>query len=200
MAAHLPRAADPAATRGHHPPTPPAVSSPSDSASLDVGADGTLVDTENDVLKVAVVERHGKNGNVAVSFVRGFGMKRGAIASSVGHDSHNITVVGASDADMALAVNRLIALGGGFAVADTGVIAAELPLPIAGLMSLLPFETVGENLHLLRRAAPISAAPCPSPSCRSPSRPAGDPAPQDDRQGPVRRRPLRVRRVSTARP
>jgi adenine deaminase len=143
--------------------TPGKIITERDSASLEISADGTLVDVENDVLKVAVIERHGKNDNVAVSFVRGFGMKRGAIASSVGHDSHNITVVGASDPDMALAVNRLIALGGGFTVADTGIVSAELALPIAGLMSLLPFETVGEKLHTLRAAAKDIGCTLPEP-------------------------------------
>ena len=81
------------------------------------------------MLKVAVVERHGNNGNIGRGFVNGFGLKRGAIASSVGHDSHNITVVGADDADMAVAVNRLIELGGGFVVADGGKVTAELALP-----------------------------------------------------------------------
>jgi adenine deaminase len=133
--------------------TPGKIITQRESATLEISEDGTLVDTENDVIKVAVIERHGKNGNIGLSFVKGFGLKRGAIASSVGHDSHNITVVGASDADMAVAVNRLIALGGGFAVADDGVVTAELALPIAGLMSLQPFETVAEKLRVLRNAA-----------------------------------------------
>jgi adenine deaminase len=133
--------------------TPGKILTQRESATLEISEDGTLVDTENDVIKVAVIERHGKNGNIGLSFVKGFGLKRGAIASSVGHDSHNITVVGASDADMAVAVNRLIALGGGFAVADDGVVTAELALPIAGLMSLQPFETVAEKLRVLRNAA-----------------------------------------------
>jgi len=124
-----------------------------DSAVLEVGERGMLPDTANDVIKIAVIERHGINGNVALSFTKGFGLKRGAIASSVGHDSHNITVVGASDEDMAVAVNRLIELGGGFAVADGGRVTAELALPIAGLMSLLTFEQVAEKLHTLRKAA-----------------------------------------------
>ncbi len=68
------------------------------------------------MIKVAVVARHGINRNIGLGFVNGFGLKRGAIASSVGHDSHNICVVGADDADMAVAVNRLIALQGGFVV------------------------------------------------------------------------------------
>ncbi|GLK74097.1 adenine deaminase [Ancylobacter dichloromethanicus] len=111
------------------------------------------VDLEKDAVKVCVVERHGRNGNVGRGFVHGFGMKRGAIASSVGHDSHNITVVGVDEADMALAVNRLIALRGGFAVAQGGVVTAELALPVAGLMADTSFEEVHDALIPLRAAA-----------------------------------------------
>ena len=111
------------------------------------------VDLDQDFVKVAVVARHGVNDNIATAFVRGFGMKRGAIASSVGHDSHNITVVGANEADMAVAVNRLIEIEGGFAVAEGGRVVAELALPIAGLMSLLSFEEVHKALIPLRAAA-----------------------------------------------
>jgi adenine deaminase len=124
-----------------------------DEATLEVTEAGLQPDLAADVLKVAVIERHGKNGNIGRGFVRGFGLKRGAIASSVGHDSHNITVIGATDADMAVAVNRLIALRGGFVVADGGQVTAELALPIAGLMSPKPFEAVTEDLHALREAA-----------------------------------------------
>ncbi|MBJ7578834.1 adenine deaminase [Devosia sp. MC532] len=124
---------------------------------------GLQPDLEEDVIKVAVIERHGKNGNIGRSFVKGFGIKRGAIASSVGHDSHNITVVGATDADMALAVNRLIELGGGFVVANEGEITAELALPIAGLMSLKPFEEVAHDLHILREAAKALDCVLPEP-------------------------------------
>src|SRR5262249_53154188 len=81
-----------------------------ESAVLASGDRGTLPDLDTDVIKIAVIERHGINGNVARSFAKGFGLKRGAIASSVGHDSHNITVVGVTDEDMAAAVNRLIEL------------------------------------------------------------------------------------------
>jgi adenine deaminase len=143
--------------------TPGKIITQRESATLEISAEGTLVDLDNDVIKVAVIERHGKNGNVGRSFVKGFGLKRGAIASSVGHDSHNITVVGASDADMAVAVNRLIALGGGFTVADAGVVTAELALPIAGLMSLLPFESVAEKLRQLRTAADALGCTLPEP-------------------------------------
>ena len=105
------------------------------------------------VAKVAVVARHGKNRNIGLGFVGGFGLKQGAIASSVGHDSHNICVVGVDDADMAVAVNRLIELKGGFVVASGGLVLAELALPLAGLMSLGPFETVRAGLVALRGAA-----------------------------------------------
>ena len=124
-----------------------------DSATLAASDRGTLPDLATDVLKVAVIERHGKNGNIGRGFVRGFGLKRGAIASSVGHDSHNITVIGATDEDMAVAVNRLIELHGGFVVSDGGKVTAELALPIAGLMSDRPFEAVTHDLHRLREAA-----------------------------------------------
>ncbi|QDZ11121.1 adenine deaminase [Devosia ginsengisoli] len=124
-----------------------------DAATLDVTERGLQPDLAADVLKVAVIERHGKNGNIGRGFVRGFGLKRGAIASSVGHDSHNITVIGATDEDMAVAVNRLIELRGGFVVANGGKVTAELALPIAGLMSPKSFEAVTHDLHALRQAA-----------------------------------------------
>ena len=111
------------------------------------------VDLSQDVVKVSVVARHGVNDNHATAFVKGFGMKRGAIASSVGHDSHNLCVVGADEADMAAAVNRLREIEGGFAVARDGKVIAELPLPVAGLMSLKSFEEVREALIPLRAAA-----------------------------------------------
>ena len=111
------------------------------------------VDLDQDVVKVAVVARHGVNDNHATAFVKGFGMKRGAIASSVGHDSHNLCVVGTNASDMAAAVNRLREIEGGFAVADGGRVVAELPLAVAGLMSLSSFEDVRERLIPLRAAA-----------------------------------------------
>jgi adenine deaminase len=110
-------------------------------------------DTAQDVIKVAVVERHGVNGNIGVGFVNGFGLKHGAIASTVGHDSHNICVVGADDADMAVAVNRLGEIEGGFVVAADGKVLAEIALPVAGLMSLLRHEEVRDALIPLRQAA-----------------------------------------------
>lgn len=110
-------------------------------------------DPERDLIRIAVIERHGKNGNRATGFVQGFGLKRGAIASTVCHDHHNIAVVGADYADMALAANRLGEIEGGFVVVEGGRVLAELALPVAGLMSLEPFEVVREGLVALRAAA-----------------------------------------------
>ncbi|BCH63445.1 adenine deaminase 1 [Agrobacterium vitis] len=113
----------------------------------------TSVDLDRDIIKVAVIERHGKNGNHANGFVQGFGLKKGAIASTVGHDSHNICVVGVSEDDMAMAANRLSDIKGGFVVVEDGKVTGEIPLPVAGLMSLEPFESVRDTLHELRKAA-----------------------------------------------
>ncbi|TCS04698.1 adenine deaminase [Rhizobium sp. BK418] len=120
---------------------------------LPANGNQTTVDLGNDIIKVAVIERHGKNGNHANGFVQGFGLKKGAIASTVGHDSHNICVVGVSEDDMALAANRLGEIKGGFVVVENGKVTGEIALPVAGLMSLEPYETVRDTLHHLRKAA-----------------------------------------------
>jgi adenine deaminase len=132
---------------------------------LDMEArDGEIpADLEQDAVKVAVVARHGKNENIGRGFVHGFGLKRGAIAASVGHDSHNITVIGVDDSDMAVAVNRIIALKGGFVVAAGGKVEAELALPVAGLMSLESFEAVREKMTALRSAAKALGCVLPEP-------------------------------------
>ncbi|MCB4823290.1 adenine deaminase [Roseicella aerolata] len=122
-------------------------------ATLPVEDGVSVPDLAADLVKIAIVERHGVNGNRAVGFVKGFGLQRGAIASTVCHDHHNIAVVGTSDSDMALACNRLGAIEGGFVVAAGGRVLAEVALPIAGLMSLKPFEAVREELSALRAAA-----------------------------------------------
>lgn len=110
-------------------------------------------DAARDLARIAVIERHGKNGNIATGFVRGFGLQAGAIASTVCHDHHNIACVGMEYADMALAANRLSEIEGGFVVARDGAILAELALPVAGLMSLDSFEQVHQSLVTLRDAA-----------------------------------------------
>lgn len=110
-------------------------------------------DIARDLVKIAVLERHGVNGNRTTGFVKGFGLQRGAIGSTLCHDHHNIAVVGADYADMALAANRLGEIEGGFVVVEGGRVLAELALPVAGLMSLEPFETVHHHLIALRAAA-----------------------------------------------
>ena len=110
-------------------------------------------DITRDLVKIAVIERHGVNGNRATGFVKGFGLQRGAIGSTVCHDHHNIAVVGADYADMALAANRLVEIEGGFVVVEGGRVLAELALPVAGLMSLKSFEAVRDELVALRAAA-----------------------------------------------
>ena len=121
--------------------------------------DGLAVaDVERDILKIAVIERHtcpGRQvqgqgtGNTGLGFVRGFGLKRGAIASSVAHDSHNLIVVGTDDADMMAAAHAVADMGGGLAAVENGTVRARLPLPIAGLMSDQPLEVVREEMEKL---------------------------------------------------
>lgn len=118
-----------------------------------------LVDLANDVIKVCVLERHGKTGSVGRGFVKGLKLREGAIASSIGHDSHNVCVVGSVDQDMAIAVNRLIEMGGGFVLANGGKVLAEMPLPLAGLMSDRDFRNVAQQIKGLRHA--VRALGCP---------------------------------------
>jgi adenine deaminase len=101
-----------------------------------------LADPQHDLAKIAVVERHLGTGRVGLGFVRGFGLKRGAIGSTVAHDAHNVVVVGMNDASMAAAVRRLANRGGGIVVVDGAEVLAELPLPVAGLLSDEPLDEV----------------------------------------------------------
>jgi adenine deaminase len=103
-------------------------------------------DTERDIIKVAVVERHKATGNVGLGFIHGLGLKKGAFASSVAHDSHNIIVVGENDKDMLLAVAQIEAMGGGIAIAKDGKILGSLPLPYGGLMTNRPVAETSETL------------------------------------------------------
>lgn len=120
-------------------------------------------DAAGDRLPCALVERHGGSGRVGLAWAHGFGLRRGAIASTVGHDSHNLCVVGADPADMALAANALRDCGGGFAVAIDGRLAALLPLPIGGLMSDRPAGEVADALAALRAAARETGAALANP-------------------------------------
>jgi len=112
-----------------------------------------VADVERDILKIAVIERHRATGNVGLGFVRGFGLRCGAIASSVAHVSHNIVVVGADDGDMMAAAREVAAMGGGLAAVEGGQVRARLPLPIAGLMSDAPIEVVRREMDELLAAA-----------------------------------------------
>jgi adenine deaminase len=126
--------------------------------------DGFVVsDPERDLLKIAVVERHHGTANVGLGLVRGVGLKRGAIASSVAHDSHNIIVVGVDDEEMLAAVARVVEMGGGQVVLAGGEVQAACPLPIAGLMSDLPLEEVRDQVEALTEAAQDLGCNLPDP-------------------------------------
>ncbi|HZO97520.1 MAG TPA: adenine deaminase C-terminal domain-containing protein, partial [Gaiellaceae bacterium] len=118
-----------------------------------VRAGEALADPERDLAKIAVIERHLGTGRVGLGFVRGFGLRSGALASTVAHDAHNVVVVGTSDAAMAFAVRRLANLGGGIVVADGARVLAELPLPVAGLLSDAPLEDVVASSRAIVAAA-----------------------------------------------
>ena len=108
---------------------------------------------QNDILKAAVVERHNKTGNIGLGLVEGFGLKNGAIASTVAHDSHNIIIIGDNDRDMVKAIYELERVGGGITMISDGKIIDTLPLEIAGLMSQSPLEEVNEKLNKMLEAS-----------------------------------------------
>ncbi len=112
-----------------------------------------IANPSEDVLKLAVIERHHQTGNIGIGFVKGFGFSGGALASTVGHDAHNVAVVGDNDEDMALAATTLSEAGGGQCVVAQGVVLALLPLPIAGLMSDAPAEVVIQQQQRVLDAA-----------------------------------------------
>jgi adenine deaminase len=101
-----------------------------------------VADPERDLVKIAVVERHLGTGRIGIAFLSGSRLQRGALASTVAHDAHNLVVVGANDDDMAFAVQRLAEVGGGIVVVDDGKVVAECPLPVAGLLSDQPLDVV----------------------------------------------------------
>jgi adenine deaminase len=120
-------------------------------------------DPQRDILKLAVVERHRGTGNVGVGLVRGFGLRRGALASSYAHDSHNIVVVGTNDEDMLRAAVQVASLQGGLVVAGGGRVVASLPLPVAGLMSARPIDEVVRDFNAVEKAARSLGATVPAP-------------------------------------
>lgn len=117
-------------------------------------ANGAVIaDTKRDILKLVVVERHKATGNIGLGLVKGFGMKRGALASSIAHDSHNIIAVGTNDKDLYIAIKKVEALGGGLVATADGKVLAALPLPIAGLLSDQPLDKVVKKLEEVEKAA-----------------------------------------------
>lgn len=109
------------------------------------------VDISRDIVKLAAIERHKNTGHVGLGFLGKYGLKRGAVATSIGHDSHNLVIAGVTDEDMVLAGNRVIENGGGLAIALEGKVLADLPLPIGGLMADEPVEVVDEKLEHMKK-------------------------------------------------
>ena len=120
-------------------------------------------DVEQDILKAAVMERHKASGNIGLGLVKGFGLKQGALASSIAHDSHNIVVVGTNDLDIFTAIKEIERLQGGLVVCSDGNIMAALPLPVAGLLSGEPLEVVADAFESVERAAAGLGNVPPSP-------------------------------------
>ncbi len=115
--------------------------------------DGQLVaDPERDLLKLVVIERHHASGHVGLGLVKGFGLKKGAIASSVAHDAHNLVIAGTNDSDILKAARVLEELGGGFSCVADGVVHASVPLPLGGLVSPLPATELAQQLRVLDAA------------------------------------------------
>ncbi|HET7465823.1 MAG TPA: adenine deaminase C-terminal domain-containing protein, partial [Candidatus Dormibacteraeota bacterium] len=110
-----------------------------------------VADPTRDLVKIAVLERHHASGRVGLGFATNVGLKRGAFASTVAHDAHNVVVLGVDDADMAACAERLAEIGGGIVIAEGGRAVEELPLPIAGLMSDRPLAEVHERLRSMER-------------------------------------------------
>jgi len=126
--------------------------------------DGVIIpDISRDILKLVVVERHRATGNIGLGLVMGFGLKQGAIASSIAHDSHNVIAVGTSDEDIFTAVKEIERLQGGLVVAVGGKVLASLALPIAGLLSDEPLEVVVAKLEKLQQLAKDLGTPLSSP-------------------------------------
>lgn len=125
---------------------------PGEITTVDAGY-SDRIDVEYDVLKLAVAERHKNTHHIGIGFLQGYGLKAGAVATSISHDSHNIIVVGTNEADMAAAVNRVAELHGGIVVLRDGVSLAEVPLAIAGIMSDEPLAVVNEKLERAKARA-----------------------------------------------
>ena len=111
------------------------------------------IDVEKDILKIVVAERHNNTHHIGIGYIRGYGLKRGAVATSISHDSHNIIAVGTNEKEIAEAINRVVDLDGGIVVWDEGKVKAELQLQVAGLMSQEPLSMVNKKLEDAKAAA-----------------------------------------------
>jgi adenine deaminase len=132
-------------------------------AVLPVVNGNVVADVKNDYLKLAVVERYGKGGSIGISFAEGFGLKRGAISSSVAHDHHNIIVVGVDEASMATCVRATAEMQGGLVVASGNEVLASLPLPLGGLLSDEPAHKVITSLKKINEKAANLGCSLPAP-------------------------------------
>ena len=112
-----------------------------------------VTDTKRDLLKMVVIERHNASGNIGLGLVKGFGLKSGALGSSVAHDSHNIIIVGVTDADILAAAVHIVKMQGGIVAVKDGKVVDDLPLPIAGLLSDKPLMVVRDKLEVLKKIA-----------------------------------------------
>ncbi len=122
-----------------------------------------VVDVERDLLKIAVVERHRATGNIGKAFIRGFGLKRGALAGTVAHDHHNLVIIGADDHSMRRAVHAIVEMGGGLVAVDGDNVLGRLPLPVAGLMTERPLEEVRADYDALIACAHELGSTMPDP-------------------------------------
>jgi adenine deaminase len=120
-------------------------------------------DSNQDLLKLVCVERHQATGRVGIGYVRGFGLRRGALASSIAHDAHNIVAVGVEDADILMAIETVAGSGGGLAAVVDRRVLAHLPLPIAGILSDQPLERVAASYADLEAHARELGSTLPSP-------------------------------------
>lgn len=148
-------------------PVPGSVLSKKKTVTIRRNSEGEfLYDPDRDIIKVAVVERHQGTGNVATALLEGFGLRGGAIAQSIAHDSHNIIVAGTSDSDMTLAVRRLEEMQGGLVLVQDGQVIDSIPMPIAGLMSDQPSRQVADALSAFNRKAHdlLSISPAHDPT------------------------------------
>jgi adenine deaminase len=122
-----------------------------------------VADIDRDLLKIATVERHNATGNVGVGLIQGFGLKRGALATSIAHDAHNIVCIGTNDADMLAAIHAVVEMRGGLAAVDGGDVQGRLPLPVAGILSEQPLAQVTQEYEAIEELAREFGSTVPSP-------------------------------------